>query len=380
MSEDKAQDPTPTSVASLGEGHRAPKPSVHDAVVRFLRQAHTWLFAFGCLPWICMCLVLFGVAALTFMARDVDRAPFRLNVETAFLWVVVGHKSGLPEVEAGHDHRLAIESSAWEIKGFALLDHSPEWLSGIVSMRSADKRNDKGYRATFDLRPGDQINLEVSSTSAKAPTQSIVASFPLRSVPVRIEVVSTEDEPAIPIAMNQSSDETMYQTVSSVDVSVGGPGDSWLRLDGFTEPQGRSTRLRISGIGFTQNEGVARSGVASGTLYFLDNPASEMKIFRGTDLRLTGSEMTIESLHATGTGFTITLSGMASSALIQLGASGEGATVSIMPTYFDRAQRKPILTASIALITILSGVLGTLFAAAAVFDRVGHRIGAKPPS
>ena len=320
-----------------------------------------------------------GAAAVSILACEVKRAPFRLDVQTASLWAIVSRNPAAGSGQATGDNRVAFESTGWIVDQPEAAHEWRDLRGKVVSLRSADPRQGRSYRVIFQLRPGEQIQLEMSDVIPPSTSRSLRVKFPKHPVDVIIETATGPQGPDFRFDVESTFGETRQEIGDRVDISVGGASGGSVRLEGVTTPRERTNRLRIEGIGFVQDEGVPRSGVETGRLYFLDTPGSEMNIFRGTDLRLESDDMTIESLFVTDKGLQVTLSGMASAAMIQLGSSGDDSAISIMPTYFDRAQRRPSLVAGIAALTLVSTLLGTVFAAGAIFDGVARRIGAKPP-
>lgn len=308
--------------------------------------------------------LLVAIMTLVILASPVAEAPFRLNVVTEVIWLVVGSA----------DAELGFDTSEWQLHQPVVTEFSAGPDESTV-IRNGTAQPGFRYRLLVHPKAGDQV--DVSSSSVGAPTPRMSLRFPER--PVVLTVTGFDAATPFPISSVARDGRDLAGHTSLVNASVGGRSASRIEFTPFPTSSARSTRIQIARLGFGLDEGMLRSGLLAGQLYFLDMPATDdIKIFRGSDLRLEGKDLVVESLSVTQAGLEMSVSGLATAASIRVGASGT-AHGSMLPTYFDKVQRKPLLVGGIGAVTLLIGVYGLLLAAAPLYRRIALGIGAKPP-
>ncbi len=303
---------------------------------RALSPARTgWLLLFACL-----------VAGLAILASDIRQAPFRLNIKTSSLWFTVD----------GDNATLAFDASAWRLHHASNVETSTAQRFGADAMSIAASPPAAPALLRFYPNAGGHITLTYSAGAGLPLTvQSLTEpAFVHVTSPSAADgrfsfVISTKQGKHV-----HPSTTFIEALASAIAVQPAAATSSWV------------TPLAVRQLGFGKKDerNTFQTGVIGGELYFMDNAAQEIKIFRGTDLRIAGTHLVLDALVATPEGIELTVSGKARSAGLHLGSIPDASAHSLMPSYFDRAQRSPLAILSVGALGLLISAAGLWFAAA----------------
>lgn len=343
------REPVSTSVPSAGSlPRRAPG---------FARRSVPWLIWF--VP------IAIAGATLWFLARELSEAPFRLGVRTNMIWFVVDSE----------DAEFALDATVWQLHRPSEIE--PRIASDdrtILAIRNTSdasaQKSDTPARLLIHPAAGDLLQF----TLTPGATPRLTVNSPDNLVGVSIERLDASFDGNFGFFAESDRQPPLVGEIPSILAKVGGSQGSQVTTVPLVASNNRSTRVKVSQFGFSTSGDVLVTGVTGGELYFLDRPSHEMKVFRGTDLRISGDSMNMDALAVQPDGLEVTLSGMARSAVVSIGS--DQSPHSLMPTQFDRAQRKPWMFGSIGALGVLTSLFGLMLAGAAMFERFASWVGA----
>lgn len=317
-------------------------------------------------PWL-IWLVPIAVAAasLWFLARELSEAPFRLGVRTNMVWFVVESEGA----------EIALYATVWQL-GHPSEIEEPRIASGdpIVAIRNTRdefaERSDTPARLRIFPAAGDLLRF----TWTPGATPRLTVDSPENPVNVSIERLDARSDGNFAFVAESDKQPLLIGETPSIVAWVGGNRGGQVTTVPLAASTHRSTRVKVSQFGFSTSGNVLVSGVTGGELYFLDLPSQEMKVFRGTDLRISGDSLNVDALAVQPDGLEVTVSGMARSAVVNVGSDQR--PHSLMPTQFDRAQRRPWMFGIIGALGVLISLFGLMLAGAAMFERFASWVGA----
>ncbi len=330
-------------------------------VLGFARRSVPWLMWLG--P------VVLAAVTLSFLASEVAQAPFRLSVRTNLFWFVV---------ESG-DAELALDAAVWQLDRPSDIEE-PRIASGdrtVIAIRNASvapaQQGNTLARLMMHPAAGDLLRF----TMTPGATPRLTVGSRENPVNVSIERLDAGSDGHLGFVAESEKQPPVTGETRSILAKFGGSEGSQVTGVSPTTSTNRSTRVKVRQFGFSTSGDVLVSGVTGGELYFLDVPSLEMKVFRGTDLRVAGDSLNLDALSVRPDGLEVTLSGMARTAALTIGADQR--PYSLMPTNLDRAQRRPWMIGSIGALGVLISLFGLMFAGAGMFRRFASWIGAPPP-
>jgi hypothetical protein len=299
-------------------------------------------------------LVLAFAAAVLFLAAPTPSAPFRIHA-----------KSSLLALTTSSDALLSIDSSGWDAAPAAQDNGEPRpWLAlRRVDGGDGDARPD---RLRLSIRAGEQLTLRhvpgnPTRFSITLPSQ---ASLSIQKAPgIVLEYIAANG--------SKTPDTTQSPLIR---INIGGNAQPALRISRWLEGDSVSERFAVAKISFAQ---LGRQGVDAalldGSLQFLDKPETELKLYRGTDLRLGGVDAEIEAIVLTKEGIEFSATGFARKA--QMFVSTRHATSaprSVIPTRYDAMKGDPVIAVAVAAVATLVGIAGLLLTAASAMPRLAH--------
>jgi len=304
-------------------------------------------------------LIIIALLLALFLASAVAKAPFRMLAHTEF----VGFK-------ARADARLSFEMVDWELPALRLsgtTDDAPVSITrpGESGATGADK-------ADFWLHDGDEVTLQRLPDRFGRPRFAL--SFPKRSVPVGMQLA---DSASRPIQVTSQSKPLALNPGSPLRGEVGGLADAAL-VFGIARPASQTRpRVAVSAIGFGRpsEDGRVRAGLQSGGLVFLDKPDTEVRLWKGTDLRLRVIDAELASLALSEEGIEVHVDGVTSDATMHIGTSAQSHQMRrVMPTYYDKLKGEPTVAVLVGFAALMSTLVGLFLSAAQISNRLAARI------
>lgn len=290
------------------------------------------------------------IAGLAILASELREAPFRLNIKTSSIWFIVD----------GSDMKLEFDAGSWQLnQPYAVALSEPGALA--AHPRSIAAVPDAAP-SSIVLYPEAGAHLSLALAPGAAPQLRIQALVHPLLAQVK-NVGGNGDGGLVLVATLTDGREVRAQT-TFIEATLAS-----LILQPLPSGTTSTSPVTVRQLGFgTKNERNAlRTGVTGGELYFLDTPSLEIKIFRGTDLRISGRQLVLDALAVTPDGLEVTVSGLARSAGMHLGSVPENRPHSLMPTYFDRAQRSPLAILGVGALGLLISLAGLWLAMAERF-------------
>jgi hypothetical protein len=331
-----------------------PPPLPHHSAVRAARSRQQLQIALVAAGLISIALVLALI-----LASAVASAPFRMLAQTEF----VGFK-------AKDDARLSFEVVDWELRALRLsgaTDNTP-----VSITRPGESGTTSVDRADFWLHDGDEVTLQRLPDRFGRPRFAL--SFPNRSVPVGMQLAQSASQP---IQVTSQSKPPALNSGSPLRGEVGGLADAALVFGIARTAIQTRPRVAVSTIGFGRpsEDGRVRAGLQTGSLVFLDKPDTEVRLWKGTDLRLRGIDAELASLALSEDGIEVHVDGLTSDATMHVGTSAQSHQMRrVMPTYYDKLKGEPTMAVLVGFAAVMSTFGGLLLSAAQISNRLAARI------
>ena len=335
-----------------GTAAPAPDPAELPPLARpdlgaWLRRQRGWFLA------VALILVALGLTAT--LAGPVRKAPFRLQAQTDFVGVT-----------ARTNAQLAFDIVDWELRNI-VSEGAPAGAT-FTLRRQATGAPLKPEPLQVWLSAGDEVLLRRIPAANGSIRFSM--SIPLRPVTVAILL---SGEPGLTSSPSGSG----VRIGGSLRVQAGGAAQSVLEFGLARMPDESKPRFAISGIGFGQptDDGHVHPGLISGTLHFLDKPDTELRLWRGTDLRLRQVDAELSSIVLSAEGIEVTASGLTRGAALHVGTQTvESRQRSVMPTFYDWLKGEPFIAVGVGFVAFLTAAAGLVLSAAQVSRRFSERL------
>lgn len=298
-------------------------------------------------------LVLAFAAAVLFLAAPTPSAPFRIHA-----------RSSLLALTTSSDALLSIDSSEWDAAPAAQDNGAPTpWLA----LRRVDGDDDaRPDRLRLLIRAGERLTLRhvpgnPARFSITLPSQ---ASLRIQKAPGIVLVYTAADGRKAPDAKQSPI----------IRINIGGNAQPALRISRWLEGDSVSNRFAVARMSFAQvgSQGVD-AALLDGTLQFLDKPETELKLYRGTDLRLGGVDAEIEAMELTKEGIEFSATGFAREAKMFVSTRhATSAPRSVIPSRYDAMKGDPVIAVVVASAATMVGIAGLLLTAASAMPRLAH--------
>lgn len=335
--------------------HKTPRRLI-PGLARATGPAPTWRLRISLLA---IALVVTSLGVALGFALPVCEASFRMLAQTDFIHFTVKG-----------DARLAFDVTDWELRGFRpsrALQEAP-----VSVARAADGDTGVAERVELWLREGDELTLLRLADRAGRPRFAL--SLPLRQVPVAVQL---SDAAAEPLKVERDGESLPGLADGAVRGEVGGRNEAALlfsiaHLSDETRP-----RVAVSNLGFGRplEDGRVYTGLQGGGLLFLDKPDAEVRLWRGTDLRLRLVDAELAAILLSGSGIEVQVDGLTSDATMHVGSSPQLQRMRrVMPTYYDRLKGEPAIAVLLGFFGVLSAAAGLVLSAAQVSARVAARV------
>lgn len=335
-----------------GTDATAPDPVESPPLARpdpgaWLRRQRAWFLA------IALILVALGLAVA--LAGPVRKAPFRLQAQTDFVGMT-----------ARTDAELPFDIVDWELRN--VVSEGAADSAAFTLRREATGAGLKPEHLQVWLSAGDEVLLRRIPAANGSIRFSM--SIPLRPVIVTIHL---SGEPGLTTSPAGSG----VRIGGSLRVQAGGAAQSLLEFGLARTPDESKSRFAISGIGFGEptDGGNVHPGLISGTLHFLDKPDTELRLWRGTDLRFRQVDAELSSIVLSAEGIEVTASGLTRGAALHVGTQTvEASQRSVMPTFYDWLKGEPFIAVGVGFIAFLTAAAGLVLSAAQVSHRISERL------
>lgn len=300
--------------------------------------------------------LLIFILVVLILAAPVTNAPFRIRATTSLL-----------ALKVASDTRIGIDTHEWIAWAAPSASKSDPTHLVVTQRRGADTSEvPKPDKLMVWLRSGDRVILR------RLPGDPAYFSLTL---PMEAELIIQSDPGNMLI---QATPHGGFRTNSSPSLirrmAIGGQAQPALRLLPSADGAGISERFAVAEIFFSAvtPHGV-QPGLLDGTLLFFDKPDSELKLYRGTDLRLGEVDAEIEAVALTKDGIEFSATGSARQA--QLFVQTRHVTSRarrVIPTRYDALMADPFMAVGVTVIAATFGVVGLILSAVGAIPRVAH--------
>jgi len=287
-----------------------------------------------------------------YLAAPVPRPLFRLHVATQFVHL---------RCEAAKV--VSIRASDWELSGA-----SEGGSAKTVTSRSSGPSVAGAFDLiSIDLQPGDQI--EIRQLAAGKPRYTI--ALPARSLKVSVQL----HEQSFLVRKDAKGVESVDSELGSVAVFEAlARSGALLRFSVAPANEDVVEHLNVNRLGFGMLESdEVLAGLLAGQLQFLDKPDSELKLFRGADLRFGDYlDAEISAIALSDRGIRLDAQGRTNDAYLQVTLrGGEHRVRNMLPTRFEAMQGDPVVVVLVAFVAALAGAAGLFLSVAQTVPSVG---------
>lgn len=287
-----------------------------------------------------------ALAVVVFLASPVQEAPFQIAVKTNFLGFA-----------AESEVHLRFSVVDWELRGARIQHPALPAVRGPVVVRPNPQESTAAREPdTLDIwiRKGDEVVLSRNQQS-QSPAEFLINLAHPAAVAIQFGVEGSSIEVTDPDGL-----ASVHELTGGIEAEVGGDDRVAATFTVLTTGEDISDRFFVSNLGFGRpgEDGVVRTGVRSGSLYFMYKPLEEIKLFRGTDLRFSRVDAEISAVGLVPEGIEVSGSGSVGNATLHSRSSSESEPRSVMPLRYHWLTAHPLLIVTLAIVGFVAGALG----------------------
>ncbi|MGF6851543.1 hypothetical protein [Paraburkholderia sp. CI3] len=329
-------------------------------------------------------LLLTGVAI--YLALPAGEADFRLHATTSFV-----------AFRATSAFNINVDAREWRAT-IGPSNARGRSLSSVASKATSERKPESSDILTIAIGPNDVVEIQ---TDPRVPAGFVIA-LPVRPVTFSVQPASdaaltgrTDDGRETPVSTSDPVLEWKIGGASSVALhftlpSCGAPMSTATAIqedEAVASPPARAIcaqdighrmsggRMSVDQLGFgTPDINDVDAGLLDGGFQFLDHTASELVLYRGTDLRIGDVDAELTSLELKESGIAVFATGKIKEAAIVV-KTHDGVTAhSIMPTRFDHLKGMPWIVIGTTVFAVVIGAVGLLLSIAGVIRPIARAL------
>ncbi len=335
--------------------HRTPRRPI-SRLARASRPAPTSRLRVGLLA---VSLVVGSLLVAIGVASPVWQASFRMQAQTDFIGFTVKG-----------DARLAFNVTDWELRGFRASQATQDAPFSVA--RAAEGERAVAERVDLWLREGNVLTMLRLPDRAGRPRFAL--SLPVRQVPVAVQLTHAT---APPLKSEREGESRPMPADGAVRGEIGGRDEAALVFSIAHPSDETRPRVAVSSLGFGRplEDGRVYTGLQGGSLLFLDKPDAEVRLWRGTDLRMQLIDAELAAILLSAGGIEVQIDGLTSDATMHVGSSPQLQRMRrVMPTHYDKLKGEPVIAVLLGFFGVLSGIAGLMLSAAQVSAKVAVRV------